>query len=260
MAHAEFVPASPECSKSAFGTIESSPGLVRTIAPPPGLECAPLLPQSDAGTVTGCPFALCQRIGLPPGLAVETDVFSAGMKMASSSRGSDQSTASDEHDSDGRDCDCDSSCAESLEDAPVKSRLSADAPVFVPCADSSRDHSELDSTSRWRSWQAQSVTSPHPVKVPTNFVGSVSFKSSKGGGKPSSGNAACPAQIIPTTSWIAAARAAMPQSESCNKVSTLRSRVSRCQGCSRLQVEDGNESAMDKLSWAAIVKGRGPSP
>eukprot|EP00928_Gymnodinium_smaydae_P011934 TRINITY_DN14362_c0_g2_i1.p1 TRINITY_DN14362_c0_g2~~TRINITY_DN14362_c0_g2_i1.p1 ORF type:complete len:274 (-),score=34.65 TRINITY_DN14362_c0_g2_i1:85-906(-) len=269
MAHVSCAFTSPEPSRSAAGTIDFPPGLALAVGPPPGLSCeaamqslSGLQMQRDPEEAVVASVASCQLngIGLPPGLAL-SDCDAAFALSNKSIGSSDQSTASDGFASDtspGDHHDGCSSCGDSVsvEDGPeMPSRLNADAPAFTPIS-LSREPLGLDApdlTSPWYPWSCevrQQDLSMTPMKINAGIAVHDAHAATDGCDAHSKATDR-PAQIVPATSWLAAARAAMPQPMLCSKATIARPRAERCK---RSTLESEVQRASP--SWAAVVKGR----
>eukprot|EP00928_Gymnodinium_smaydae_P099119 TRINITY_DN9376_c0_g1_i1.p1 TRINITY_DN9376_c0_g1~~TRINITY_DN9376_c0_g1_i1.p1 ORF type:complete len:286 (+),score=31.24 TRINITY_DN9376_c0_g1_i1:88-858(+) len=252
MAHVLCAFTSPEHSRSASGQVEFPPGLASVVRPPPGLECGPsvqappgLNKQEDSDFEDVLLSVTLRRLGAfrpPPGLRACKDM-DAVLKEASGC--SDQSTASDSFVSDGSASehhDSSSSCGDagSVDGNPeISSRLNADAPAFVPNATSMWPFSPLSEAC---------LLSGTPVKINAGFAVQEAIDATTASKKATCG----PAQIVPATSWLAAARAAMPHSmSSCSKARVARPRAQRCEASS-----PQNQVEQVRTSWAAVVKGR----
>eukprot|EP00928_Gymnodinium_smaydae_P051412 TRINITY_DN3494_c0_g2_i1.p1 TRINITY_DN3494_c0_g2~~TRINITY_DN3494_c0_g2_i1.p1 ORF type:complete len:277 (+),score=24.25 TRINITY_DN3494_c0_g2_i1:80-910(+) len=263
-----------ECSRSTSGPIEFPPGLAPVVRLPPGLACSPLMqpsPQPKESMQGGSEKEVCASlvfrqkhgIGPPPGLSSNFDADCAVLTQMEGS--SDQSTVSDTYVSDGTasdNHDSSSSCGELVfEDSgpefgpEFSSRLNADAPSFIP-SDSSRVSSVLNSlpdADAMSPWSVSSLDGPSlltgaPVKIHAGFA----VQDVMDAPRPACAKAAgSPAQIVPATSWLAAARAAMSEPMSCSKARVACPRVKRCEGATR-----ESETWRGQTSWAAVVKGR----
>eukprot|EP00928_Gymnodinium_smaydae_P051413 TRINITY_DN3494_c0_g2_i2.p1 TRINITY_DN3494_c0_g2~~TRINITY_DN3494_c0_g2_i2.p1 ORF type:complete len:295 (+),score=16.67 TRINITY_DN3494_c0_g2_i2:69-887(+) len=259
-----------ECSRSTSGPIEFPPGLAPVVRLPPGLACSPLMqpsPQPKESMQGGSEKEVCASlvfrqkhgIGPPPGLSSNFDADCAVLTQMEGS--SDQSTVSDTCVSDGTASDhhdSSSSCGEPVfADCGLEfsSRLNADAPSFIP-SDPSRVSSALDTlpdADVMSPWSLSPLDGPSlltgaPVKIHAGLAVQETMDAPRAARAKAPGS---PAQIVPATSWLAAARAAMPEPMSCSKARVACPRVKRCEGATR-----ESETWRGQTSWAAVVKGR----